>query len=86
MSSLEYDTGFSDGSQRAVDDVLDVIGEHFPSLSDEDEEEMDSLILGDQPIDWADFAHRTCACGAEIDGFYEYVSHLKSAIRRALVV
>jgi hypothetical protein len=86
VSNIEYDSGVQDGSRRAVSDVLDVIDEHIPSLSDDDEEEMDILITGDKPIDWADFAHRTCACGDHIDGFYGYTTHLKVAIRRAMLV
>jgi hypothetical protein len=86
MSSIEYDSGVQDGSQRAVSDVLDVIDEHIPSLTEDDEEEMDLLIDGNREYDWADFARRTCACGDHIDGFYGYLEHLKSAIKRALFV
>lgn len=28
-------------------------------------------------MEWADAAIRDCACGERIDGFYEYVDHLK---------
>jgi len=86
--SSDYDAGVEDGSQRAVLDVLDVIDEHIPSMTDEDEEAIDELASN---LDWdgptaADYAIRTCSCGDKIDGFYEYVEHLKSAIKRALVV
>jgi hypothetical protein len=83
--SREYDEGVQDGSQRAVSDVLDVIDEHIPSMSDKDEEEINVLAYDDN-ADAADLAIRTCHCGKTIDGFYEYVEHLKSAIRRAMVV
>lgn len=88
MSSSDYDTGVADGSQRAVDDVLDVIDEHIPSLSDDNETEIVDLIARSpwEDFDVADYAIRTCSCGDRIDGFYEYVDHLKSAIKRALVV
>lgn len=91
--SSEYDTGFTagftDGSQRAVSDVLDVIDEHIPSLSMSNEGEINDLAsrFGDvyEDCDAADLAIRTCACGDKIDGFYEYVDHLKSAINALLV-
>jgi len=64
--------------------IIEVIDAHIPSLSDAAEATMDSLMALDNGInDWADFAVRTCSCGARIDGFYEYVDHLKARLRDA---
>lgn len=73
----------------AINDVLDVIDEHIPSLSDSDEDIIVSLAgdmggFSDDEPDAADLAIRTCACGERIDGYYEYVSHLKASINKAL--
>ena len=59
---------------------------HIPSLSDENENEINELVsvysfdLHDEKTDVADFAIRTCRCGLRIDGFYEYVAHLKEVL------
>lgn len=68
--------------------AIAVIDTHIPSLSDLDEEKIDEriaeqMIDRDSDVDDADFAVRTCACGAPIDGFYAYVDHLKEVIRAA---
>lgn len=62
-----------------------VIDEHIPSLTEEDEEVIETVI-GDGVVataDLGDLAVRTCACGVAIDGFYEYVNHLKDELRKA---
>jgi len=48
---------------------------HTPSLSNENEGEIYDRIVEDG--DAADFALRTCSCGKRVDGFYEYVDHLR---------
>jgi hypothetical protein len=54
---------------------------HTPSLSDENDAEIvelvGRLIIFDEDVDVADLARRTCHCGTPIDGFYDYVDHLR---------
>ena len=59
----------------AILDAIKVINAHVPSLSDKNWKEITGLLL-DPESDCADLAIRTCACGARIDGFYQYVDHL----------
>lgn len=52
---------------------------HTPSLSEGDDAEISSLI---PEVSWgegdvADLAIRTCSCGTRIDGYYEYIDHLR---------
>ena len=58
-----------------------LVDEHIPSLSDADDAEMD-LGRFNYEVDNADLALRTCRCGVRIDGFYEYVDHLKAMARK----
>jgi hypothetical protein len=71
-------------------EVIRLLDQHIPSLSDEDEQTInglvfrlveESLTFSAMPrkgeVDVADFALRTCMCGKKIDGFYGYVDHLK---------
>jgi len=63
---------------------IEVIDAHTPSLSKENEWEMLAMTPPHKlDSDVANFAIRTCACGLRIDGFYEYVSHLKDEMRKA---
>lgn len=50
---------------------------HTPNLTEQDEKTILSFVRNGG--DAGDFAHRTCRCGEPIDGFYEYVEHLRSA-------
>ena len=62
-----------------------IIREHVPSISDQDEKVMNSRFdRWDQNEDWADYALRTCSCGVRIDGFYEYVDHLIEMVHKGL--
>lgn len=67
-----------------LDDVLDVIDEHTPNLTDEDEEKMiKEWVECDEP----NFpTYRTCSCGLALDGFYQYQDHLKDQIKKAMTV
>lgn len=68
---------FREGARWA----LSVIDEHIPSLAVDDEEVIyDKANTFDPEFDVAHLALRTCHCGAKIDGFYEYVDHLKEVI------
>ena len=60
----------------ARDAVLAVLRDHIPSITDEIEEELIALQL-DTDSDVSDLALRVCHCGERVDGFYEYVSHLR---------
>ena len=54
---------------------------HTPSLKDADEdliwERITRIGAIDESVDVADLALRHCSCGVDIDGFYEYVDHLR---------
>lgn len=56
--------------------AAEVIKAHTPSLTDEDDDEIVDRIWKDRPGKPSNLAIRTCACGAKIDGYYEYVDHL----------
>lgn len=65
---------------------IEVVSAHIPTLTREDEREI--IALGAPgPIetarDPANYAIRTCLCGQRIDGFYEYVDHLRDELRKA---
>jgi len=65
---------------------FEIIDAHIPSLTDEDAAYMaDDVLSREYPPGWGyeDLAVRTCACGVKIDGFYEYVDHLKAEFRKA---
>lgn len=70
--------------------VVEVIDAHTPSLSDEDDAAIWAIIErgmgGYHENDVADLAIRTCMCGVRIDGFYEYIDHLKDELRKAGVI
>ena len=71
------------------DTVIAIIDAHIPSLTDEDEDYIDNsarLYVSDPGIerDAADLAVRTCHCGVAIDGYYEFVDHLKDVLRKEM--
>jgi hypothetical protein len=66
-----------EGAILARDALLAVINEHIPSLDEETEELLVEMAVDIGNNDVSDLAKRTCACGEEIDGFYDYVSHLR---------
>lgn len=79
---------FPNTFRMGVQAAIEVIEQHIPSLTDEDES-----LIEDHARDWlfpdpgfksdaADLALRTCHCGVKIDGFYEYVDHLKEVLRK----
>jgi hypothetical protein len=55
---------------------------HWPSLTDTAEEELWDRLrhLYRDDVDIADLALRECHCGARIDGFDEYLFHLKEVL------
>lgn len=69
-----------DAKTETLAKVIETIDQHIPSLTDEINEEMNDAFAVDGIDDWADFAIRRCHCGQRIDGFYEYVDHLKATI------
>ncbi len=69
-----------------MDDAIDIIKNHIPSLTDKDEERIRlnifQMAFEENDKDEADLAIRTCHCGLEIDGFYDYVGHLIAMLRK----
>lgn len=68
--------------------LIALISAHTPSLSDDDERVIDERSMntmvdryGQHEFEAADLALRTCHCGTKIDGFYEYVEHLKAMVQ-----
>lgn len=86
-----YIQGVHDGEANQRERMIVLLGNHIPSLSDEDERDIDNLVFeiarlslsfeAHRTPDTADLARRTCHCGVKIDGFYEYVDHLKEVFR-----
>ena len=64
--------------------VLDILSQHVPFLSDDNESElwavMNDILSLDRNVDVADLAQRTCMCGKHIDGFEDYNAHLRTMI------
>lgn len=58
---------------------LDILNAHGPYLSEADESEIDTRIAGGPEV--ADLALRTCLCGARLDGFDAYHTHLVDVLR-----
>ena len=63
--------------------VQGLLTQHTPSITDEDERVMGLLNVFDEQFDYADYALRTCRCGVRIEGYYEYVDHLREVFRAA---
>ncbi len=68
-----------------IETVSSLIDQHIPSLTDDDDDEIDTLRFGRFGLhgnlnDNAELAIRTCHCGVRIDGYYEYVEHLKEVL------
>lgn len=78
----EHHAGMRDPTRAAVvsNRLLDA---HIPTLTDEIESELKQLLIeaaysdDEGRADVADLALRECSCGVRIDGFYEYVAHLR---------
>ena len=74
--------------RRIVTRANAVVDAHIPSLTNENEDTIrdraTEVGLYSGIYDEADLAIRTCSCGVRVDGFYEYVSHLKGAMRAEL--
>lgn len=51
---------------------------HSPSMSSADEREIDLRATRGDDASW--LALRTCACGRRLDGFDEYVAHLRETL------
>jgi len=79
---------YSEAGQAWADGLaaaISIIDQHTPSIENDDADEMDALDASGSldADDWGNFARRTCACGVKIDGFYEYVDHLKTVLGAA---
>lgn len=70
-----------DVMMAAIDAVIDA---HIPSLTDKAEALIDDALLAadDGLLPYEDAAIRECPCGVVVDGFYEYVDHLKAMLRK----
>lgn len=62
-------------------DLLALLSSHGTYMSDRDEDEIIANVARFQ--DPADYALRTCLCGARIDGFDAYHLHLVDVFREA---
>lgn len=67
---------------------IDILNAHACYLSDTNEDDIlqhaASLMAMNPDEDVANFAIRTCTCGARIDGFDEYHIHLKEQMEAAI--
>ncbi len=63
--------------------TINTLNAHWPSLTDSDEEKIEELRY-DSAADAADLALRTCSCGQAIDGFDDYIFHLKAIVDAAM--
>jgi hypothetical protein len=73
---------FPNTYSTAILDALKVIKAHIPSVTDEmdaGEGEYADLWPRDDMGDYIG-DQRICACGRRIDGFYDYVDHLKEVL------
>jgi hypothetical protein len=84
---MSRDDAYIQGIADTQDRFVAVIDAHIPSLSDENVEEINLAIFNmafeEKDADHADLAIRTCHCGARIDGFYDYIDHLKERLGEA---
>lgn len=62
-------------------EIRRLLDAHYASMSDTDEVEMSRRVS--EGADVASLALRTCGCGVAVDGFYEYLDHLKEVIEFA---
>jgi hypothetical protein len=68
-----------------TDQVISIIDAHIPSLTDEDEDLIyERTTRWDEDVTAADYALRTCHCGQHIDGFYDFVDHIKDVLRKEM--
>jgi len=66
-----------------MDDAIAILNQHYAHLTDEDEVDIGfSLGFARDDVDLASLALRTCQCGVRVDGFYEYLDHLKAMLRK----
>jgi hypothetical protein len=77
-----------EAANDTIEWVISVIDDHIPSLTDENDLEIDERRFnsdvdrfGQPRYENADLARRTCKCGVVVDGFYEYVDHLKEILK-----
>jgi len=62
-------------------DWMRVLDAHYCSMTAADEEEIVRRVAAGGDV--ASLAIRTCACGVTVDGFYEYMDHLKGVLGNA---
>lgn len=87
----EFSWGLDDdenGEWVRLDDVVSLLDQHIPSMTDEIEESLRNMahnaaLLTAGSDEVAELALRECACGVLVYGFYEYVDHLKDMLRQA---
>jgi hypothetical protein len=73
-------SAFPNTFRAGVAAAISIIDQHIPSLTDEDDDAI-AAVMKEWDLDYGDLAIRTCACGVKIDGFYEYVDHLKEVLK-----
>lgn len=61
-----------------------VFDAHTPNLTEEDEGKINDIVMLDTYEDFiSDLAKRTCSCGFPIDGYYDYIGHIKQVVLEA---
>lgn len=82
---LESHHGHCPRHGRRFVDLDALLAAHTPHVSDLNEILLDQRRynsdvdrFGQPAVDVADLALRTCTCGRLIDGFYDYIDHLKA--------
>jgi hypothetical protein len=87
LDALKLYRGDHDQAVHAALDLLNAyrsgLAAHQVYISKDDEAYFEQLMLDPFDVDVADFARRTCTCGARIEGFDGYYAHLMAAINAA---
>jgi len=85
FSGADSQVIFDKWTARINATAVQVIDQHIPSLTDEDEFEMMEIVghWFDSEDGVEDLARRTCHCGVKIDGYYAYIDHLKEELKKA---
>ena len=62
----------------STETISRLLDQHCANLTQTDEQEIAGRVAVGSDV--ADLALRTCSCGRRIDGFYDYVDHLREML------